>query len=294
MAAGWFATPAMARGDGRASSSQAEVSPDGMRTRHAEHVMGTVVSFDVPAWASGPAEHPGHGPEHHESPLAEAIRWLHWVDRTFSTYLPGSEVSRLARGEVTLADCAPEVAEVMAACAALKATTKGYFSACPAGSLDPAGYVKGWAVEHAAQILSVAGSASHIVNGGGDIQCAGGRPGSGTAPWRVGISSPLRPGELAFAVAGRDFAVATSGTAERGAHIMDPVRGRPAAGFASVTVVGPSLSRADAYATAVFAMGLRLGREWADGAMDGYEARAILPDGSTWQTAGFHRYAAGT
>jgi thiamine biosynthesis lipoprotein len=264
--------------------------------------MGTVVSFDIPAWAatgSGPA---GHGqPARDEPPLREAIRSLHWADHTFSTYAPDSDVSRLSRGEVALADCAPEVAEVLAACEALGARTGGYFSAYPDGSLDPSGYVKGWAVERAARILSAAGSASHLVNGGGDVQCAGGRPGAaqaashpgaGSAPWRVGVASPLRPGTLAFAVAGRDFAVATSGTAERGAHIMDPVRGRPAAGLASVTVVGPSLTCADAYATAVFAMGPQRGREWAEDEMDGYEALAILPDGAAWQTRGFHRYLA--
>jgi FAD:protein FMN transferase len=238
--------------------------------------MGTVVSFDIPAGT--------------EPSLREAVRWLHWADRTFSTYAPDSDVSRLGRGEIELADCAPEVTEVLAACATLRAQTGGYFSAYPGGTLDPSGYVKGWAVERAARILSDAGSASHLVNGGGDVQCAGGRSGAARAPWRVGVSSPLRPGTLAFAVAGRDFAVATSGTAERGAHIMDPLRGRPAVGLASVTVVGASLARADAYATAVFAMGPRRGREWAEAAMDGYQALAILPDGATWQTRGFHRY----
>jgi thiamine biosynthesis lipoprotein len=257
--------------------------------------MGTVVSFDIPAWAAVPGwDQPAQaGPPPGDpagSPLQDAVRWLHWVDRTFSTYAPDSDVSRLGRGEVALADCAPEVTEVLAACATLRAQTGGYFSAYPDGSLDPSGYVKGWAVEQAARILSSAGSPSHLVNGGGDVQCAGGRPGAGGAPWRVGIASPLRPGTLAFAVAGHDFAVATSGTAERGAHIMNPVRGRPAAGLASVTVVGASLTYADAYATAVFAMGPRLGREWAESAMDGYEALAILPDGMTWQTRGFHRY----
>lgn len=252
------------------------------RVRHAEHVMGTVVSFDIPAWAALPA---GQG----QSPLAEAVWWLHWVDRTFSTYATGSDVSRLGRGEVTLDGCAPEVAEVLAACTALGSVTGGYFSAYPGGSLDPSGYVKGWATERAARLLSAAGSASHMVNGGGDVQCAGGRP-PGSAPWRVGVSSPSRPGTLALVVAGRDFAVATSGLAERGAHIMDPVHGRPAAGLASVTVVGPSLTRADAYATALFAMGSLRGREWAEDAMDGYDALAIAPDGSAWQTAGFDRY----
>jgi FAD:protein FMN transferase len=56
-------------------------------------------------------------------------------------------------------------------------------------------------------------------------------------------------------VSGRDFAVATSGTAERGARIVDPHTGERAGELASVTVVGRSLTRVDAYATAAFVMG---------------------------------------
>ena len=53
--------------------------------------MGTVVSFDVPAWAGAPR---GDGP------LGGAVRWLHWVDATFSPFPDGSDVSRFGRGEV--------------------------------------------------------------------------------------------------------------------------------------------------------------------------------------------------
>ena len=66
------------------------------RVRHAEHVMGTVVSFDVPVFAR------------HEGVLESAVRWLHWVDRVFSPYRPDSDVSLLARAEVTVDACAPE------------------------------------------------------------------------------------------------------------------------------------------------------------------------------------------
>jgi thiamine biosynthesis lipoprotein len=238
--------------------------------------MGTVVSFDVPSAAQD------------NGALAAAVRWLHWVDATFSTYQAGSDVSRLGRGEVTVAECAPEVAEVLAACDVLRERSGGYFSAYPAGTLDPSGYVKGWAVERAARIITEAGSTAHTVNGGGDVQCVGARPDA--ASWRIGISSPVRPGALALVVTGRDFAVATSGIAERGAHIIDPVAGRAATGLASVTVVGPSLTLADAYATAAFAMGSSRARQWTRDALDGYEACAILPDGTTWQTPGFESY----
>jgi thiamine biosynthesis lipoprotein len=245
--------------------------------------MGTVVSFDVPVAAR------------RDGSLDAALRWLHWVDRVFSPFRPDSDVSRLADGEVAAEACAPEMAEVIEACARVRELSGGYFTDSPWGRFDPSGYVKGWAVERAAGILSAAGSASHLVNGGGDVQCAGGRPrtapapGAGQAPappWRVGIADPLRRGRLALVVEARDCGVATSGTAERGAHIVNPRTGQPAVGLASVTVIGPSLALADASATAAFAMGPGLARDWAE-SLDGYEAYAITDTGGTWQTSGF-------
>jgi FAD:protein FMN transferase len=242
------------------------------RVRHAEPVMGTVVSFDVPVAAR------------HDGSLDAAVRWLHWVDRVFSPFRPDSDVSLLARAEVTVDGCAPEMAEVLAACAFVRDVSGGYFTACPGGEFDPSGYVKGWAVERAAALLTQAGSADHLVNGGGDVQCAGGR--GPAEPWRVGIADPLRPGRLALVVEARDRAVATSGTAERGAHILDPHAGAPASGLASLTVTGPSLALADAYATAAVAMGPARARDWT-ASLEGYEAYAITETGDTWQTPGF-------
>jgi FAD:protein FMN transferase len=234
--------------------------------------MGTVVSFDVPDWA--------------DQVLGRAVQWLHWVDATFSPYRDDSDVSRFGRSLLPLAECAPQLAEVLAACAEVTALSGGYFTTTPGGRFDPSGYVKGWAIEQAAVMLTAAGSAEHSVNGGGDIQCVGGRgPGQ---PWRVGIADPLRPGSLALVVTGQDFAVATSGVAERGAHIVNPHTGQPATGLASITVVGAGLAVTDAYATAAFAMG-PAARDWVEG-LDGYEAFAITPDGKTWQTSGFRAY----
>ena len=247
------------------------------RVRHAEHVMGTVVSFDVPVAAR------------HDGSLNAAIQWLHWVDRMFSPYRADSDVSLLARAEVTVDGCVPEMAEVLAACALVRDLSGGYFTASPGGQFDPSGYVKGWAVERAAAVLTQAGSADHLVNGGGDVQCAGGR--GPDEPWRVGIADPLRPGRLALVVEARDRAVATSGTAERGAHIIDPHAGRPATGLASLTVTGPSLALADAYATAAVAMGPALARDWTE-SLEGYEAFAITETGDTWLTSGFASHIA--
>lgn len=131
---------------------------------------------------------------------------------------------------------------------------------------------------------------STCVNGGGDLQIRG-QAAPGT-PWRIGIAHPLRPGELVTVItAHHDLAVATSGTAERGAHILNPHHGTAATTFASLTLIGPRLTMTDAYATAAFARGDGA-QNWLD-SLGGYEALAVLPDGHEWRTPGFRRYGAG-
>jgi len=212
-----------------------------------------------------------------------AFAWLREVDATFSTYRDASEISRLDRGELTLAECRPEVDEVLTACMALERATQGYFSVRAGGRLDPSGYVKGWAVAGAATRLAEAGAKAFCVNAGGDVVARGRR-------WRVGIRHPQQPDELAAVLAVEDLAVATSGEYERGAHIVDPHTGAPAHGLLCVTIVGPELATADAYATAAFAMGAG-GPEWT-ASLDGYDALCITSDRRVLSTPGVARHRA--
>ncbi|TLS45589.1 FAD:protein FMN transferase [Streptomyces montanus] len=234
--------------------------------RHAEEVMGTVVSFDIR----------GGEPKAVRTALEEAIAQLHTVDAVFSTYREDSQISRLGRGELTVDACDPEVAEVLELCAQAERLSEGWFSTEYAGVLDPTGLVKGWSVERVARHLLAAGATGVSVNGGGDVQLCG-TPGP-QRPWRVGVSDPLRPGSLAAVVsaAGADeLAIATSGSAERGTHIVDPSTGRSAVtDLVAVTVVGPRLTWADAWATAAFAMGSRQALGWLE-SLPGIEALLI-------------------
>jgi thiamine biosynthesis lipoprotein len=238
--------------------------------------MGTVVSFDL-----------RFDDESQRSAMraavGDAVTWLHRVDDVFSTYRPDSQISQLGRGELLLADCDGDVAEVLELCAQVGGESNGYFSSTYGGRLDPTGVVKGWAVQRASELLRAAGSDRHCVNGGGDMQVAGG-PESGTA-WQIGIAHPLHRDALASVVSIRDGAVATSGTAERGAHVFDPFTGRPVQLLASVTVVGADLIRTDAYATAALAMG-GAARSWLECRV-GYQAFAVAADGSGWWTSGY-------
>jgi hypothetical protein len=132
-------------------------------------------------------------------------------------------------------------------------------------------------------MLRAVGATAFCINGGGDVYVAG-QPEPGRA-WAVGVADPADRTRALAVVPGRDLAVATSGPAERGTHVINPFTGRPATGLISVTVTGPSLTWADAYATAAIAMG-ESARGWLD-RLPGYEAMAVRPDGSAWRTSGF-------
>jgi thiamine biosynthesis lipoprotein len=243
-----------------------------------EHCMGTVFSLDL------------RTPEVEDEALDAAARWLHWVDATFSTYRPDSWISRLGRGDLAETDCPPVVGQVLSRGKQLSLETSGYFSLYAAGSLDPSGLVKGWAIERASDILVTAGSISHCLNGGGDVQCVG-DAGTGK-PWRVGIADPHHPGQVVAVLAGPDLAVATSGETERGHHIHNPHGAVEATGLASITLIGRHLRDVDAYATAAFAMG-DAARSWVEG-LEGVEAFTVMSDGGTWYTDGLFLEPSGT
>jgi FAD:protein FMN transferase len=86
-------------------------------------------------------------------------------------------------------------------------------------------------------------------------------------------------------VEANDLAIATSGAYERGEYIIDPFTGQPPTGVLSVTIVGPDLGTADAYATAAFAMGEE-GPRWTM-SRAGYESMTILEEGTVLSTPGF-------
>src|SRR5262249_9453303 len=160
---------------------------------------------------------------------------------TFSTYKHDSELSRLNRGELGLDDVGPAVRWVLERCEEVREETRGYFDirAASSSGLDPSGYVEGWSVDHAADILHAAGIRNFAINAGGDL-CLSGR----AVPelfWRVGIQHPLQRNWIAALVEANDLAIATSGAYERGEHVVDPHSGHAPRGILSVTVVGPEL-----------------------------------------------------
>jgi thiamine biosynthesis lipoprotein len=234
---------------------------------HTEQVMGTVVSFRV---------HPGRSDRDRvQQAVREACESLHAVDATFSTWRSDSAVSRLRRGELALDEAPPEVVEVLGLCARVKEMSGGWFDpwVLP-GGVDPTGLVKGWSLDGALRIIREAGVDAALLNAGGDICGFGAPDGDG---WRIGIRHPWIADGLACIVR-IDAAVATSGSYERGPHLVDPRTRTRTTRTASATVTGPSLAVCDALATALAVGGDEAYELISD--LGTYEAYLIRQDGT--------------
>lgn len=124
---------------------------------------------------------------------------------------------------------------------------------------------KGYAADATKKLMKSLGVSSGIINASGDLTSWGKKP-DGT-DWQVGISNPENPAKVFSWFPVRDAAVATSGNYEKYvtlegkqySHIMDPRTGIPVSGIKSVTVFAPKAELADAFATAVFIMGIDTG-----------------------------------
>ena len=193
--------------------------------------------------------------------VEEAFRVLREMDSVFSTYREESDLMRLRRGQVQLSQCSPLVEEALHLGQQAEMVTRGAFTTLlPTGegdlAFDPTGLVKGWAVDQASASLRQLEGISFCVNAGGDLLIGAHDelPVSGTEAilWRVGIEDPHDRRRIASTLTLARGAVATSGTAARGAHLYDPATGELVGRPGSVTVTGPTLVWADIWATALF------------------------------------------
>ena len=231
--------------------------------------------------------------------LESALAILDEADRTFSLYKPDSPLSRLARGETSVAECPPVVSQVWDDCEHWEKVTDGWFcSFTPQHTFDPSGLVKTWAARAASLSLIAIGIVDFTLNAGGDIYLADGA--TGLDDWRVAIHKPVSIlSESAGALLVVDLtdtpfrAVCTSGVAERGNHIWNPKAGESISSgeLVQVTTIAADLVQADVWATAAFAEGARSLRHletWnTANPLDQVQLLAVFSDGKLAATQGF-------
>ncbi|MBO9673126.1 MAG: FAD:protein FMN transferase [Sphingobacteriaceae bacterium] len=129
------------------------------------------------------------------------------------------------------------------------------------------GIGKGYAADKAKLILQQMGINSGIVNAAGDLITWGTQPNG--HPWTVGIADPEQTNRPFSSLKISNMAIATSGSYEkyvtiggkRYSHTIDPKTGLPVSGVKSVSIICPSAELADALATPVVVMGVKVGLE---------------------------------
>jgi thiamine biosynthesis lipoprotein len=127
------------------------------------------------------------------------------------------------------------------------------------------GIGKGYAADKAKQILQNLGIKSGIVNAAGDL-ITWGEQLNGSA-WTIGIADPEQSSRPFSSLNISNMAIATSGNYEkfviidgkRYSHTIDPKTGLPVSGIKSVSIICPSAELADALATPVVVMGVKVG-----------------------------------
>jgi thiamine biosynthesis lipoprotein len=118
--------------------------------------------------------------------------------------------------------------------------------------LDLAGIGPGFAVDRIGERLVDVGSASHLVELGGEVRAWGTR-GHGN-PWRVRVGASAEGGRVIELSAGKALATASI---DAGRMIVDPRTGQGIAGPArSLTVVAETCGEADAWAVAAIVLDL--------------------------------------
>ncbi len=127
------------------------------------------------------------------------------------------------------------------------------------------GIGKGYAADRAKQLLQAHGVQSGIVNAAGDLMTWGTQPDG--KPWTIAIADPNNKVPYFSKLSISDTAIATSGSYEKFAiidgkrysHTIDPKTGLPVSGIKSVSVICPNAELADALATPVMVMGVKVG-----------------------------------
>jgi thiamine biosynthesis lipoprotein len=139
-------------------------------------------------------------------------------------------------------------------------------------ALDFGGYLKGVALDRAANILRQQGIHNALINIGGNVMALGSKEGR---PWRVGIQHPRQSGPLATVELADGEAIGTSGDyqrffeldGKRYPHLLDPRSGYPASHTQAVTILIPAGPKAgtlsDAGSKPIFIAGPEAWRQLA-------------------------------
>lgn len=192
--------------------------------------------------------------------LVEARAWTAVTDGAFEPGIGALIDAWDLRGEGRTPD-APTLQAALAAVrpSALEVTVDSFRRGERAAWIDSGGFGKGAALRSVDVRLGVGPEARALVDLGGQVVAMA----SAREPWTVQVAHPRRRQEATATLSVWGVSVATSGSSERGRHLLDPRTGHPVPPWGSVTVVHADALVADILSTALYVMGPEEGLPWA-------------------------------
>ncbi len=133
---------------------------------------------------------------------------------------------------------------------------------------------KGYVIDQIGIYIKKKGYKNFIVELGGEV-LASGKNIIENRPWEVGIESPLKDKNLELKLTLENEAVATSGnyrkyridpeTGKKYVHTINPLTGYPeVSNLLSASIIAPTCTEADGWATACMAGGLEKAKKWIE------------------------------
>lgn len=138
----------------------------------------------------------------------------------------------------------------------------------PLAGVEEGGFLKGYALD---RMKAAAPCAAGLLDFGGQLLAWG-------RPVEASVADPENRHQPRLTLTLHNASLSTSGTSERGRHILDPRSGLPCETWGSVAVVAPSGLEADILSTALYVMGPEAGLAWAE--REGVAAIFLLNGGT--------------
>ncbi len=145
----------------------------------------------------------------------------------------------------------------------------------PEAGVEEGGFLKGYALD---QMRRHAKVKSGWIDFGGQILAWG-------RPHTVAIADPRHREQARLTLRLRNASLSSSGTSERGRHILDPRNGSRCAAWGATAVVSVHALTADVLSTALYVMGPDAGLQWAE--RHHVAAAFLLNDGSLRMSRNF-------
>ncbi len=188
--------------------------------------------------------------------VEKVVAEIERLSAVFNIFEPASEISKLRAGEST---ASPELEMVLALARGWQERSRGRFDPrLGTNAVNLNAIAKGWIVDRAAEMVPYLHTL--VLDAGGDVLHVG------PTAIRVGVENPLRPFDNEpplMTVLIRNAALATSGPARRGDHLVDPRTGLPPTEVASASVVAHDAATADVVATILAVGSVAEGLEFA-------------------------------